>query len=119
MDFLVENISTIFCYFTGILIVWSSYLSYEHYKIICFKQNMDESPCKYDIIQMFFLILISLFLFLSLFVFSISITPILDTLTVLEIWYAVYLFRVSVNVYKSLKVIHSLEHPVNISHILR
>jgi len=117
MDFLVENISTIFCYFTGILIAWSSYLSYEHYKIICFKKDINESPCKYDMIQMIFLIMVSLFLILSLFVFPTSITPILDTLIVLEIWYAVYLFRVSVNVYKSLKFIHNLTPQINISHI--
>lgn len=122
MEFLIEHLSLIFSYFTGILITWGLYLGYEHHNVISFNKTVDNSHCLADEIQMKFLFVMSLILAAILFVFPTSITHILDILFGLEIWYAVSLSRISVNVYKSLKLIHEitpkLDHPKHIGPVL-
>ena len=122
MEFLVEHLTLIFCYFTGMLTAWSLYLSYEHYKIITIAKIIHKRPRKCDTFQMIGLFVASLFLTLSLFAFPNTVTRFLDMLFVLELWYTVYLFYVSANVYKSLKYINKvttvLESSKHMGHVL-
>jgi hypothetical protein len=115
MEFLIEHFSSIFCYFTGALIVWSLYLGYEHHKIISAEKIMFNHPHRVDIIQMIGLFAVSLFLTSSLLAFPNALINFLDVIFILELWYTVFLSHVSANVYKSLQYINKIEKPSQIT----
>ena len=115
MEFLLENLTAIFSYFTGILIAWGLFLGYEHFKIISFAKKIYKQPRKEDVMQMYGLIITSLGLLLGLYAFPTIIIRLVDVLFVLEIWYAVYLLCVTTSVYKSLKFIQKVTPKIHSS----
>ena len=94
METFLLLLPTIFCFFSGILVSWGAYLTYGFVSTL--KEIDDKSDKMAELLCILMILAVSISIILLLFVFTEFAAFHMSTILFLEIWYALFLYRLAI-----------------------
>ena len=118
MDFFFNLLPTIFCYFSGLLVVWGLSVCCSNISSLKIFKKRNSRLRKYDIIPSIGILSITAFILLNLFIFPQYLQYYIELMFIAEIWYAVFLSLCTIQTLQNKKRIFELSRKAELTNSL-